>query len=231
LIVRSGALTLVGPGATYQIQRLADRATVRVERGALRIEWIGGRAELRPGDTATFPTEAPPRPVAAPIPAEAAKEAPPVPPPPATQPQPQPPRAARAAPTPSIGEPPPLVVPADPVGALLAQADAARAAGRSEAAAALLERVGRDHPGDPRTPLAAFTLGRLLLEALDRPAQAAEAFARAWALDPRGALAEDALAREVESLAAAGDREGAKARALEYRRRYPKGSRIRVELE
>jgi hypothetical protein len=52
---------------------------------------------------------------------------------------------------------------------------------------------------DPRAPLAAFTLGRVLLRELARPREAAAAFAQARALAPRGPFVEDALAREVEA--------------------------------
>jgi transmembrane sensor len=75
--------------------------------------------------------------------------------------------------------------------------------------------------------LAAFTLGRVLLEELGQPNEAAAAFARAEALAPRGALAQDAIAREVEAWSRAGEVSRARARAEEYLRRYPEGRRIR----
>ena len=79
------------------------------------------------------------------------------------------------------------------------------------------------HPGDQRAPLAAFTMGRLFQEKL--PAQAAEAYAQARALAPQGPLAEDALAREVESWAAAHRPAMAMAAARVYLSAYPQGSR------
>ncbi|MEO7092617.1 MAG: hypothetical protein ABI175_05150, partial [Polyangiales bacterium] len=81
--------------------------------------------------------------------------------------------------------------------------------------------------GDPRAPLAAFTLGRVLLEELGQPGQAAEAFAKARALGGAGPLAEDALAREVEAWWRAGATDKAHERAEEYVKVYPKGLRIR----
>lgn len=109
---------------------------------------------------------------------------------------------------------------------LLLAADVARLGGRPDRAVAPLQRVIADHPFDPRAPLAAFTLGRTLLEQLGRPRDAAQAFATARRLDRGGALTQDALAREVESWAGAGEDQQAHARALEYVKLYPHGRRI-----
>jgi transmembrane sensor len=109
---------------------------------------------------------------------------------------------------------------------LLLAADVARLGGRPDRAVAPLQRVIADHAFDPRAPLAAFTLGRTLLEQLGRPRDAAHAFATARRLDRGGALTQDALAREVESWAGAGDTERAHARALEYVKLYPEGRRL-----
>jgi len=109
---------------------------------------------------------------------------------------------------------------------LLLAADVARLGGRPDRAVAPLQRVIADHAFDTRAPLAAFTLGRTLLEQLGRPRDAAQAFATARRLDRGGALTQDALAREVESWAGAGDDERAHARALEYVKLYPHGRRI-----
>ena len=100
-------------------------------------------------------------------------------------------------------------------------ADRARLAGHAEQGAELLRKLLREHPDDPRAPLAAFTLGRLLLTELGRPAEAAAAFAQVRRLSPHGAFAEDALAREVEALGKAGLAADARARADEYQRLYP----------
>jgi transmembrane sensor len=108
---------------------------------------------------------------------------------------------------------------------LLAAADAARVAGKAEEGAALLARLLREHRDDPRAPLAAFTLGRLLMMELGRPREAAAAFAEVRGLRPDGPFAEDALAREAEAYARAGDTEAARARAREYLRLYPDGRR------
>ena len=111
---------------------------------------------------------------------------------------------------------------------LLLAADVYRTTGHARDAVAPLRRVVSRHARDPRAPLAAFTLGRVLLDDLGRPAQAARAFARSRALSERGPLAEDALAREVEAWSRAGDARRARDRATRYRERYPDGHRIKA---
>jgi transmembrane sensor len=113
-------------------------------------------------------------------------------------------------------------------GDLLLVADVARLSGHPSAAEAALRRVLRHHGGDARAPLAAFTLGRLLLNDYGRPADAARAFSRARQLAPRGVLAQDALAREVECRARAGQKELARSLAEQYRKTYPAGQRTKT---
>jgi transmembrane sensor len=109
---------------------------------------------------------------------------------------------------------------------LLALADVARLSGHPADAVAPLSRVVAEHASDPRTPLAAFTLGRLELDALGRPAQAATAFAQAIALGLPQTLQQDAYARLVQARARAGDMDGARAAARDYEQRFPKGDRL-----
>jgi transmembrane sensor len=80
-------------------------------------------------------------------------------------------------------------------------------------------------PDDPHAPVAAFTIGRLLLESLGQPRQAAASFERARVLANGAPLAEDALAREVEAWASAGEPALAHRRAELYRQLYPNGAR------
>jgi transmembrane sensor len=108
--------------------------------------------------------------------------------------------------------------------ALLAAADLARRSGRPDDAVQPLRALVKRYAADARAPLAAFTLGLVQLERL-RPDDAAQAFALARRLDPRGELAEDALAREVEAWHEAGWRTAAHERAIEYQRLYPRGRR------
>jgi transmembrane sensor len=111
---------------------------------------------------------------------------------------------------------------------LMEAADAARLTNHPETAALHLRKVIAQHPTNPATPLAAFTLGRVLLERLGRPAEAAEAFATARELAPRGSLAQDALAREVESWSKAGHAKEAYDRSRLFMERYPDSRRLRV---
>lgn len=109
--------------------------------------------------------------------------------------------------------------------ALLRRADEARSEGRLVTAVSLLRQVVREHADDPRTPLASFSLGRLLLEELDSPVEAFEAFSQARSAAPDSALAEDAFAREVECLALTKDpRLSAHARAFETT--FPHSARL-----
>jgi transmembrane sensor len=111
---------------------------------------------------------------------------------------------------------------------LLEAADVARWSGHPAEAVPLLERVTRDHARDPRAQLAAFTLGRVLLEELKRPTDAATAFARARSLAPRGPLAEDALFREAQCWSRADNQKAATERARLYLSTYPEGSHRRA---
>ncbi|HWZ91589.1 MAG TPA: FecR domain-containing protein [Polyangiaceae bacterium] len=109
---------------------------------------------------------------------------------------------------------------------LLLAADVARLSGHPAEAVPYLERVVRAHASDPRSGLASFTLGRVLLDELGRPREAAEAFARARAAG--GPLAEDALAREVEAASRAGDTGKSRDLAREYQTLYPNGRRMKA---
>jgi transmembrane sensor len=109
---------------------------------------------------------------------------------------------------------------------LLLAADAARLSGHPAEAVPYLERVLRGHSRDPRVGLAAFTLGRVLLDELGRPGEAVDAFA--LARSSGGPLAEDALARQVEAVSRAGDVTRSRELALLYQRLYPNGRRTKA---
>lgn len=109
-------------------------------------------------------------------------------------------------------------------------ADVARFSGHPEDAAAPLRRLITEHPRDDRSALAAYTLGRIELDALDRPAEAAEHLARGVALGLPAALREPAAARHVEALGRAGRLEDAAAAARDYLSDHPAGAR-RAEVE
>jgi tetratricopeptide (TPR) repeat protein len=113
----------------------------------------------------------------------------------------------------------------DTVDDLLLAADAMRLSGQPAKALPYLDRVARVHSSDSRAALAAFTRGRVLLSQLGRPREAAEAFRRVQTLSPKSSLAEDALAREVESWYRVGEQRLARKRAEEYLAKHPRGRR------
>jgi len=114
----------------------------------------------------------------------------------------------------------------DDVADLLALADVARLSGHPQQALAPLRQIVGSHSEDPRSDMAAFTLGRVLLDALGQPMQASFAFERALTLKLPASLAEDALARLVESHAKAGATSQVWAAANAYRASYPSGRRL-----
>lgn len=117
--------------------------------------------------------------------------------------------------------------PRDEPAELLLAADVARLSRHPEEALAPLRRILEAHAADPRAPLAAFTLGRVLLDDLGRPREAAAAFERTRTLAPQAPLAEDAFARQVEALSRAQSPE-ARALAEAFERQYPASSRLRA---
>ncbi|MFL5307403.1 MAG: tetratricopeptide repeat protein, partial [Polyangia bacterium] len=123
---------------------------------------------------------------------------------------PQPPRA-----TPRVSTRP---APPD----LLARADAARAAGRSDEAARALESFVTAHPRDPRAAAALFTLGRVEA-ARGRWQAAAAAFDRSATARTGGPLADDALAEGAQAWHAAGVVDRARADARAYLAAHPGG--------
>jgi transmembrane sensor len=97
----------------------------------------------------------------------------------------------------------PPVAPADPIEELFARADHARLAGFPDEALQPLREIQERFPRDPRAAVAAFQLGRIFADVLRDPERAAQAFDRAQALAPSGALARDARARAEEARRAA----------------------------
>ncbi len=113
----------------------------------------------------------------------------------------------------------------DRVADLFMLADVARRSGHPESAVVPLEKIVDRHPQDPQAGVAAFTLGRLWIDALGNPAEAVHAFRRALLLELPATLAEDAQARLVQALAQSGDPVQAHAAAERYRSRYVNGAR------
>lgn len=109
---------------------------------------------------------------------------------------------------------------------LLRAADVARLSGHPAQAVPPLRRILAHFPNDPRASLAAFTLGRVLLDDLGNPREAADAFLKAWALAPKSPLAPSAGARAVEALSRAGDDSAAREVAERYVREFPQSGRV-----
>ena len=109
---------------------------------------------------------------------------------------------------------------------LMLAADAARLSGHPRAALPFLARVIEVHREDARAPLAAFTLGGVLMHQLGLPREAEAAYARARATTQSVALQQDALARQVEAASRAGDEALASKLAREYLDQYPDGRRV-----
>jgi transmembrane sensor len=224
--VVAGGVAVEVRGTVFEVHRAGVRAEVRVAEGRVAVSWPGGEAELGAGGRGLFPPpEAPPPPAAVP----AART-------PAPVSAPGPRRASSwrtlaarrsyAQAYEALAQAGAGAVKDAPADLLLA-ADVARLGDHPAAAVPPLHRILTRFADDARAPLAAFTLGRVLLDDLGRPREAAEIFARARDLGPRGALAEHALAREVEAWRRAGEPARARARALDYERRYPDGARLR----
>ena len=228
--VQAGPVTVQVIGTRFHVRRDGAHTRISVDRGRVLASWWGGSCELGPGEQGTFPPEgvalrgARHRCVRADRAARhrrgGALQARRAAVPPAARRPRSPSRRAFAAPVRRRSR-----GPATPE-ALFALADRARASGHPDAAVAHLREIVERYPGDPHAPMAAFTEGRLLLEALAHPRQAAAAFERARARAKGGPLAEDALAREVEALHAAGDAAAAHEQALRYRELYPHGQRL-----
>jgi transmembrane sensor len=233
--VEAGDVAIEDLGTTFTVERLGSATRVSVTEGRVRVLVGEARAELGAGESEIFarppaPLAAPPAPVPVPVEEEPAPRA--------AIPHPSAPALAKvgrrvADRWKTLAEAGQFEqafseAPADSLtdaGDLLLFADVARMSRHPQPAADVLSRLLETRAADPRAPLAAFTLGRTLLEELGRPQEAAEAFARAEAAG--GPLAADALAREVQAWAQAGDDERARASAQRYVARYPDGSRLR----
>jgi len=204
--VQTGPVRVEVIGTEFRIERRGERAVVSVLRGRVRVSWSSGSRVLSAGESDLFPPL---------IATATAPES--APPPNAAPPSTAPPNAPAAVRTTAE--------------TLFATADSARKAGHPLDAVSALQQLTERFPRDPRAPLAAFTRGRILLESLARPAEAARSFAEARALaGARSALGEDALAREVEALRASGNSARAAERAELYRKLYPHGLRLQSVL-
>lgn len=104
-------------------------------------------------------------------------------------------------------------------------AHSARLAGAGEAAREVLQALRRRFPRDPRGRAAAFLLGRVALEMLGAPEQAASWFEVYVQEQPLGALVEDARGRLLEIRRDHGESRQIQAAARAYLEHHPGGSR------
>jgi transmembrane sensor len=220
-VVNVGDVTISVLGTLFTVERVADRVGLTVEQGTVRVEWGLGSEILKQGESGWYP----PLVMSALSGRTVSRE---------TTNRSLATRSARRSPSLASSHDSsfsPVLAKtekteeAESAEQLLAAADNARLSGHPEQGVFLLRKLLRDHRRDARAPLAAFTLGRMLLMELANPTEAAAAFAEARRLSPFGPLAEDALAREVEAFNQAGASALAKARAQDYLRLYPDGRR------
>ncbi len=126
---------------------------------------------------------------------------------------------------------PPLGEPEQGAKELFEAGERARSAGQLAAAAAAFDELRRRFRRDGRAGLAAFELGRLELEQLSRPANAARAFRDAIALAPTAPFREDAEARLVQALEASGEQSACAKAKQGYLARYPHGAHAAIVVE
>lgn len=219
-------------GTQFRVEREGEGATVSVYRGKVEVQWTGGTRVLAAGQTGRFP-----EPIAQAATSAEIRQPEPIEAAPAVTDIARPAsptsrarfrvlaRHGRYAEAYRVLADAPGVVDSAAEDLMLA-ADAARLSGHPAEATPYLERIIRKFRTDARAPLAAFTLGRILLYQLGRPAEAADAFASVRTILPEGPLAADALAREAEAADRAGQRERARVRAQEYVAKYPSGRRL-----
>jgi transmembrane sensor len=225
--VEAGSVVIEDRGTQFTVERLDDGVRVAVEEGQVQVRWPGGAGVLSAGEQELFPPRTPAPDAtdddAAPARRPARRHAH---------------HASNGSSWKALAEDGdydaaydvlqrPGTSVRDETAELLLAVDVARLSHHPADAVAPLKRILVHHHLDPRAPLAAFTLGRVLLEDLGSPREAASAFSEVRRLDPDGALAEDALAREVECWSRAGELQRARERASEYLTAYPDGRRAR----
>ncbi len=131
--------------------------------------------------------------------------------------------APRAAPAPP--QPPTAPAAVESVADMIAEADQLTSSGDPAGAVKLLEHA-RTRGSARESGLVAFTLGRLYLDALDKPALAAAAFDEVITRASPHSLLEDAYARRTEALIRAGARDRAAISLAAYAHAYPQGRRL-----
>ena len=219
--VESGDVKVRVLGTAFSMVRQGLLTRVAVERGAVRVQWTGGEAFLSAGQSGLYPpppsavdaSNAPAEPLSD-LAGNLAEEA--------SSWRKLAKRGAYADAFKALGPAASKSVRDEPTDLMLA-ADVARLSRHPGEATRYLSRVSDGFPRDKRAALAAFTLGRVLLEDLGQSGRAADAFRRAQQLAPRGPLASDALAREADAAQRAGQADRARRLAAHYVELYPDG--------
>jgi transmembrane sensor len=204
-VVEAGFATVEVVGTRFSVARSARSVLVQVEHGTVVVRSAQLQDEVR---RLTAGQELLIGPPAAAPPADSEPDAPAVPS--AAPPPVAPPVSSKPNSGPTLD-------------ALLARATEQRRSGDWRGAEASLRQALAEHVAEPQAALAAFTLGKLLLDTAGRPADAARAFARCLSLSPPRSLAEDAWFRLAEAHARSGNAAEAAAAARAYRARYPAG--------
>lgn len=106
---------------------------------------------------------------------------------------------------------------------LVALGDAARYVGRLDRATEAYETTRRRFPGNERSAVAAFALGRIAFDQRGNYSDAARWFRTYLAEQPNGRLARDAHGRLIEAFQRAGDASSARLEAARYLELYPTG--------
>jgi ferric-dicitrate binding protein FerR (iron transport regulator) len=214
--VAAGPIEIEDLGTVFRVEHEAPgRVRVTVSEGQVAVLYPEEqvRIELAAGESRVF-TAVPPSGAAQPATQQAPVEA----------------QSPHEAPTPAaaVGRSAPRARTPESPSDLLLAADVARRSHQPHTAVTLLRRLVAQYPKDPRTPSAAFTLGWVLLNDLDRAREAAAAFTEAESVAPRGALSEDAAARIAEAWQRAGDPKRAAQAARHYEQTYPGGRYIHL---
>ncbi len=211
--VESGPVRVRVIGTAFSMLRTADGARVAVERGRVRVLWGDQQVELGAGEGREFPPPA----EAAAVPVDSLPLSPPDE---AVEWRELAKRGDYKRAYSALRNSAPRQVPEE----LMLAADVARLSGNPAQAVPHLQAVVQRFPTDPRAPVAAFTLGRVYLDNLGQPAEAAAAFRRTRTSWPRGPLAQDAWAREVAAWQRAGQSSEAAQTARQYLERHPQGA-------
>jgi transmembrane sensor len=242
--VDAGALVVDVVGTRFAIVRDGARVRVEVREGRVRVRGVGlagGLRTLGAGEHVEVGTEEP-SPEPPPVPVEAAASAPAEPTGPRAAPAPRPrwrelaDRGAYTEACAAIGERGLRDASrrAHTVDELWALADTARLSGHPALAVEPLTRLAEHDAPDARAGIAALTLGRLSLDALDAPGEAVRWLERAVALGVPERLREPTLARLVEAHRRAGNGTQMASTGARYLESYPDGrnaARVRAWLE